>query len=293
MAKAFENQFLLFRSKEITEFCIEGLRCDRHLAQEVAKPLFDAGVMHIAITERVDYAGDRAVRHNHSLTLLLQGEMKVEIDNQHWTMGPGDIAYIPPDAVYQRRSNGPTWWIFINLFDIPKWRLLKKRGPFVRPYENVMLMFSLLRAILDAHASRGANNISFARENSRALVNLLRHELAGIESPALRHRYKLHQLIETISRHPERAWTVTDMAREVHVSTSLLTTLFQREYGQAPLELVIHHRVQKAAFLLQETDDTLEAIASAVGYKNPYSFSRLFTKHMGTSPGRYRRNPDA
>lgn len=293
MSQTLENQHLLFRQKEILPYFQEGVLGYKSEAHDVAGPLFDAGVFHAALTERIGYESDLAIRDCHSFTLLLQGTMEIQIEQRHWTIGPGELVYAPPNSQFRRAGPGGTWWIYINIEDIPQWRLLAQRGPFVRVYEHAPLLFFLLRTVLDAHASRGPSAIILARQNCRAIVNLLRHEMASVWSPALRYRSRLQQLIEDIARRPEHNWSVPEMAAALHVSTSLLTKLFRREYNQAPMEMVIHHRVQKASFLLQRTDDTIEAVARAVGYKNPYSFSRLFKQHMGVSPGRYRRNAAA
>jgi transcriptional regulator GlxA family with amidase domain len=43
-----------------------------------------------------------------------------------------------------------------------------------------------------------------------------------------------------------------------------------------------------AAQRLRDTDDTLEAIAQAVGYTSVYAFSRAFSRTRSRPPGRYR-----
>lgn len=289
MGDAEKTQYLLFRQKHIADpIFLEIVNAARQDHWEVARPLFDAGITNAAITERIDYDSGLSVREFHTFTLLLQGEMEIDIDQAHCTIGPGQLVYVPPGTSFRRCGKGATWWIFISILDLPQWSLLKKRGSFVRNYEYAPLMYSLLRTILDAKASRGPNAIVLARQNARALLGLLKHEMAGVESPGLRHRFNLQQLIDDIARRPEHGWTVPEMAARLHISTSLLTKLFRREFNQAPMEVVIYHRIQKAELLLQRTGDTIESIANAVGYKSPFSFSRLFKQHTGLSPGRYR-----
>ena len=48
-----------------------------------------------------------------------------------------------------------------------------------------------------------------------------------------------------------------------------------------------------AAQRLRDTDDTIAAIAAAVGYRSEYSFSRAFSRHRGIAPGRYLRQSRA
>ena len=44
----------------------------------------------------------------------------------------------------------------------------------------------------------------------------------------------------------------------------------------------------EAALLLQSSDEAIARIASRVGYETSAAFSKLFRRHHGLSPGRYR-----
>jgi AraC-like DNA-binding protein len=44
----------------------------------------------------------------------------------------------------------------------------------------------------------------------------------------------------------------------------------------------------EAAFLLETSDEPIARIASRVGYETAAAFSKLFHRHHGHSPGRYR-----
>lgn len=58
--------------------------------------------------------------------------------------------------------------------------------------------------------------------------------------------------------------------------------------GRSPMRQVAHLRMQHAAQLLRTTDATIESIADAVGYANPYVFSNAFTKWTGSRPSAFR-----
>jgi hypothetical protein len=46
--------------------------------------------------------------------------------------------------------------------------------------------------------------------------------------------------------------------------------------------------VDEAAFLLESSDDSLARITAQVGYQTATAFSKVFRRHYGLSPGRYR-----
>jgi AraC-like DNA-binding protein len=51
---------------------------------------------------------------------------------------------------------------------------------------------------------------------------------------------------------------------------------------------LIARRMAEAAFLLESTDEGIARIAAQVGYETAAAFSKLFHRHHGLSPGRYR-----
>ncbi|WP_334074647.1 MULTISPECIES: AraC family transcriptional regulator [Paenibacillus] len=65
---------------------------------------------------------------------------------------------------------------------------------------------------------------------------------------------------------------------------------FRNATGQTPLEYVTALRIGKACLLLEETDDTLEAIAEQCGYESGFYLSRVFLKQKGIRPSEYRKS---
>jgi AraC-like DNA-binding protein len=51
---------------------------------------------------------------------------------------------------------------------------------------------------------------------------------------------------------------------------------------------LIERRMAEAAFLLETSNEGIARIASRVGYETPAAFSKLFHRHHGLPPGRYR-----
>jgi AraC-like DNA-binding protein len=99
--------------------------------------------------------------------------------------------------------------------------------------------------------------------------------------------------MNAIHQRPREPWTIESLAREVSVSRATLTRRFTHLVGETPPEYLARWRMDLAAQRLRDTDDTVAAIAAAVGYRSEYSFSRAFTRHRGLAPGRYRRNARA
>ncbi|MFB7619726.1 AraC family transcriptional regulator [Kitasatospora sp. NPDC056181] len=94
--------------------------------------------------------------------------------------------------------------------------------------------------------------------------------------------------LRAVHEDPARAWSADDLAAEAGVSRATLTRRFTALVGRPPMAYLTWWRMTRAASLLRQTDDPLDAIARRVGYSTPYALSHAFSRLFGTTPGRYR-----
>jgi len=88
---------------------------------------------------------------------------------------------------------------------------------------------------------------------------------------------------------PERAWTLEDLAEQASLSRAAFVRNFTASVGEPPHSYLTRWRMGIAAQLLEATDLRLGEIASRVGYRSEFSFSRAFKVARGVSPVHYRR----
>jgi AraC-like DNA-binding protein len=87
---------------------------------------------------------------------------------------------------------------------------------------------------------------------------------------------------------PERRWTLGDLAAEVHLSPSRLSSVFVEAYGKTPLAFLTMLRAEYLARLLRETDLTVTTAMQRVGWHSRSHATRLFREYVGVTPGYYR-----
>jgi AraC-like DNA-binding protein len=92
-----------------------------------------------------------------------------------------------------------------------------------------------------------------------------------------------------IHEKPARAWSVPDMAGEVHLSASRFAVLYREFFGISPAQELIRARLDKAAWLLMSTSLSVADVAEESGFNNLPYFSRLFRRRMGCPPREYGR----
>ncbi len=82
---------------------------------------------------------------------------------------------------------------------------------------------------------------------------------------------------------------VAELARAAGLSRFYFSRLFTEETGQTPAAWLATRRVQSAAQLLRERVLPIKEIAARCGFTDVQTFGKVFRRHTGTTPGRYRR----
>lgn len=82
---------------------------------------------------------------------------------------------------------------------------------------------------------------------------------------------------------------VPALARIAHVSEAHFTRTFRATFGETPHRYLQRRRVERAMFLLRETDRSVTDICFQVGFGSLGTFSRTFHDIVGQSPRTYRR----
>jgi AraC-like DNA-binding protein len=83
--------------------------------------------------------------------------------------------------------------------------------------------------------------------------------------------------------------SVAHLAQEAGLSTSHFITQFSALFGETPLQCRTRARLDRAREMLLATDEPATQIGLALGFDNPGSFSRLFSRRFGMPPRAYRR----
>ena len=101
-----------------------------------------------------------------------------------------------------------------------------------------------------------------------------------------------HELITSakhyISEHLTEDLSVSNIAEYLYVSPSYLSRIFKRVTKEGCNEYITRKRIEKAKYLLENTNLKTGKIAMMVGYHDINYFSLAFKKQTGKSPTKYR-----
>jgi len=100
---------------------------------------------------------------------------------------------------------------------------------------------------------------------------------------------RIGRSIAYMVEHLNQPLQVSTLAAQASVSTSHFFALFKRQMGTAPIDFFIRLRMNHARELLDSTRSSIKEIAAAMGYDDPFYFSRVFKSVHQVAPAEYRR----
>lgn len=124
------------------------------------------------------------------------------------------------------------------------------------------------------------------------LLYLGRHELSANQHLADYRTEQIEiiqQIHEQLTRRLDQRFTIESLAKQHLMNPTTLKTVFKAVYGNSIAAHIREHRMEQAAMLLLETQDSISKIAQAVGYENQSKFTSAFKEFFQVLPTEYRR----
>ena len=117
----------------------------------------------------------------------------------------------------------------------------------------------------------------------RQLIASFLLDAARSENPALS---------AVLDRHLYSPATVNELAMLSGRSLSSFKREFAQEYGEAPRGWIRRKKLERAAYLLDTSDKTIEEVTDASGFVSAAHFARLFKEQYQMTPTEYRGRND-
>lgn len=160
------------------------------------------------------------------------------------------------------------------------------------PWLDELLRMMTRRVFSDAMGSEA----TVTRLSELMFVEVLRagigHDVnQGLPLQAFRDQH-IGRALELIHHAPEKPWTVGSLASATGMSRSRFAVRFRELLGVAPVGYLSDWRLQKALSLLEDSQCSIQQVASRSGYKSSAAFSRAFAGKFGLPPTAYRRVGD-
>ena len=145
------------------------------------------------------------------------------------------------------------------------------------------------------HLVRGDHGAGYAAQVARHMVLPPHREGSQLqyavrETPAAdREDESLAQLLDWAVSRLDARLTLDVMADHAGMSSRTLARRFAEQLGISPGQWLLAKRLDAARTLLEQTDLSVEVIATRVGLSSAVNLRRRFRTAFGTTPGAYRR----
>jgi AraC-like DNA-binding protein len=104
---------------------------------------------------------------------------------------------------------------------------------------------------------------------------------------------QMNAAITAMHDNPGHRWTLQELAERLGMPRSIFALKFKETVGQSPMEYLTRWRMLLAGDRLKNSDDSLSAIASSLGYESESAFGKAFKRFMGCSPKQFSRQSNS
>lgn len=223
------------------------------------------------------------------LLYMKAGQLNVETPAGSCSVRPGDVLLIDCHSWHRYYAVSPCEFLFAHF-----------NGAMARAFYE---------AIDQKHGSRIASRREWKiEENLLYTLELLQEHLRPSETDiSLRLSSMLCALLDArpndgqetgnsiqeavryIHEHLSNPMTAAEVAEAAGLSLYHFTRRFKVEKGMSPYQYILLLRMDRAKQLLHASTTPIGTISRQVGFSSVSSFIYAFTRHVGMSPGKFRR----
>lgn len=226
--------------------------------------------------------------HSHiEMIYVWEGESNVRIDGNDYRITAGDMLLIFPNCVHSF-MDGRKGKYFCSIFPceaVPAHSdiLLAKRPQ--NPFISKNAISDEVKALLGILSRSGENDPGlFSGVMTAILYKVLPEAEITEKAPSDTTR----QILDYCLAHYREPLTLNELSKDLHISTSRLSHIFEEKVGLPFRYYVNYLRVLEACRLLLSSRESISAVALSCGFDSIRSFNRNFLYIIGKTPTEYR-----
>lgn len=266
------------------------------------------------------YSVTNLITNSMEIVYIDKGEWTFEIKGYpSFTAKPGDIAVLLPDIPYSisiRTQNDICEHSCVNFSVDLEYEVLDDNGlqnykylietekysnlkcptiiiPFhsfnVPEYKSILMEIIASHALLKPQFLLEATGLLFKLFSFMTKLSLEHADSEHVNTyiPPMSHVY-CRRIIQYLNRHYPEIIAISDISHEIGLNPHYMCNLFKMTTGDTIFSCLNRIRIEKSKELLVSTTVKISEICNLIGFENEHYFSKVFRKHQGTSPGKFR-----
>jgi AraC-like DNA-binding protein len=232
------------------------------------------------------------------LIFCTRGKGWAEIDGCRFTIAAGELLFIPANKphAYGAYDDDP-WsihWAHFAGTAAASYASLLPAHEYVLsipPSDTKEIARMFRESYRLASTGLTERTVLLVSHSLRYVLGLLFFQTGrSLGSSSLTIAHDLTKSIEFMRANVARSLTLQELSRHAGLSPTRYSALFREQTGSSPVDHHIRLRMQAACHYLDTTALSVKEVAAKLGYDDPYYFSRIFQKILGSSPLAYRRS---
>jgi len=272
------------------------------------------------IKKQLDWGLDWHRNEGIELLFLESGRLELGVDHQSYVMEPNDLAITRPWQLHRfgEPCIGPSrlHWIILDVgvrrpnqaWNWPNWLVLARNDiadltdmlrhheePIWRADNGLAGCFRRISAVVGRDdAQKNISHITvYLNEAWLLVLDLLRQRRVPLDPFLSSTRRTVQLFFSDIRQNPHslsQAWTLEDMADQCGLSTPAFVQHCKQLTNMTPMKYLNSERVKAAAEqLIHKPELSISRIAMDYGFGSSQYFATVFRRHLGCSPGAYRK----
>jgi AraC-like DNA-binding protein len=239
---------------------------------------------------------DSHVHHQAEFMLPTSGRYRARVAGSLLEVPAGGIVLIAPGDSHADQCSGPVGFYSILVHIVPGPAPGRSRGllaPDAPAEARTLASAPEVHAVAERlladgpAATAGATRVQDALATEllwRVLARLPRSALAPDLLPAVERADFAAACAAACARHLRLRPTAGVLARELAMAERTLTTRCRQVLGEAPMHVFRRQQMHYARSLLASGGMSVSAVASHLGFANPFHFSTVFKRIIGLPP---------
>ena len=228
---------------------------------------------------------------NNKLFYILDGEIVIKTERETLIGKKGDMMLIPAgvkhDFYLSELSYAKKCWLHFDLFASGTAFLDRYNFPFkIKIGKNDFVRQTYLNIFANA------NNTSPMAKMvvSSSILSLVSFYFSKCEytEKDFTAKNEIDRAIIYIKKNYSENLNLNTIAKSANLSPNYFVRKFKDYTGYAPLQYVTVIKMERAKYLIEQSDEPIGSIMEKLGYLDSAHFSKLFKKYCGYSPKRYR-----